>query len=97
MNEGALWVSLDTIDPEVYEEITGRREVERVKRGIKKARAVGLFPAKINMLLIKEINEDIIEEMIEFSSEARAILQIIELTADQEDIKRNSTNSITFL
>ncbi len=49
------------------------------------------------MLLIKEINEDIIEEMIEFSSEARAILQIIELTADQEDIKRNSTNSITFL
>ncbi len=81
-------VSLDTIDPEVYEEITGRREVEIVKRGIKKARSAGLFPVKINMLLMKGINDDLIEKMIEFASEAGAILQIIELTADQEDIKK---------
>ncbi len=79
-------VSLDTLDPETYKEITGKDRVEEVKRGIQRAVEVGLHPVKINMLLMKGLNDDEIEDMIRFSSESGAILQIIEMTANREEI-----------
>lgn len=72
-------VSLDTLDPAKYKMITGHDSLERVKRGIRKARDAGLYPIKVNMVLLRGINEDEVWRMIEFCREVGAILQLIEL------------------
>lgn len=79
-------VSLDTLDRERYERITGHDRLPDVIDGIKKAADTGLFPVKINTLLMKGMNEDEIEELIEFSSRTGAVLQIIEMTGDEEAV-----------
>jgi len=72
-------VSLDTLDPEKYKRITGHAFLENVKRGIKKAREVGLYPIKVNMVILRGINEDEVWKMVEFCNRMEAILQLIEL------------------
>jgi len=76
-------ISLDTLNADRYERITGLRLLNDVIDGIYEA--VELFnPVKLNFVLLKGINEDEIEDMIRFSSETGAILQIIELEAPVE-------------
>ena len=72
-------VSIHSLDSDIYFKITGSRELEKVKRGVKKASGVGLAPVKVNMTILRGYNEDSIGEMMEFSSNVGAILQIIEL------------------
>jgi len=79
-------VSLDTLDPNVYQKVTRGHKLEEAKEGIKKAVEVGLHPVKINTLLMKGINEDKIEDLIEFSGEVGAILQLIEMTTSVDRI-----------
>lgn len=81
-------VSLDVTDPETYKKITGESKVFEVKKGIEKANKVGLFPVKINMLLMKGLNDDSIEDMIQLASETGSILQIIEMTSNEEELDR---------
>lgn len=57
-------VSLDTLDPEKYEKITGGDHIYRVLDGIEEAERVGLSPVKINMVVIKGLND---EEVIDFA------------------------------
>jgi len=79
-------VSFDTVNPETYREITGKRRLKEVKDGIKKAVETGLFPVKVNMLLMDGLNDDEVWNMIEWVSEIDAILQVIELTGNEEEI-----------
>ncbi|WP_202319951.1 GTP 3',8-cyclase MoaA [Archaeoglobus neptunius] len=77
-------VSLDTLNAEKYRFITKVGDVEKVVSGISRACEVGLTPVKVNMLVLKGINDDEVENLLEFtnsfnSSEVRAILQLIEL------------------
>ncbi len=81
-------VSLDTTEPKTYEKITGEDKVSEVKKGIEEANEVGLFPVKINMLLMTGLNDKNIEDMMSFASESGSILQIIELTSNEEEIDR---------
>lgn len=78
-------VSLDTLRAERFREITGVDAYEKVIRGIIEAKNVGLSPIKVNMVLLKGINEDEIDEMIEFVRENCLILQIIEFEQPYED------------
>lgn len=72
-------VSIHSLESETYYRITGFDELERVKRGIKRAIDVGLSPVKINMTILRGYNEDGIADLMGFASEMGAILQIIEL------------------
>ncbi|MCX8188386.1 MAG: GTP 3',8-cyclase MoaA [Nitrososphaeria archaeon] len=72
-------VSLPTLDDIKYREITGGGNVTNVLHGIKEACDVGLNPVKINMVLLKGINENEVDAMISYSASVGAILQIIEL------------------
>jgi cyclic pyranopterin phosphate synthase len=82
-------VSVHSLNPEKYFRITGSRDLEKVKRGIKRAVEVGLTPIKINMTVLAEYNEDGIREMMEFASDMGAILQIIELQLMLDDDSQN--------
>ena len=76
-------ISLDTLVPEKYEKITGAPpgSLEKVIRGIDSAVEAGLTPVKLNMVLLKGINDNEIDSMMTFIQpyKGKIILQLIEL------------------
>lgn len=72
-------VSFDTLDPETYRFITKKDYLDQAKDGIKKASEAGLYPVKVNMVVMKNINHHEIWDMFQFCRENGAILQLIEL------------------
>ena len=78
-------VSLDTLKPEKFKQITGLDALEEVIRGIEGASKAGLNPVKVNMVLLKGVNEDEVTNMIRLAREKNIILQIIELESPDED------------
>lgn len=73
-------ISLDTLDPNRYIRITGRDRLNDVLTGIDAALRAGLIPVKLNMVLLKGINEDEVDRFLQFVRQRRQIiLQLIEL------------------
>lgn len=76
-------ISLDTLDPDKYHMITNCRRgtFDRVLDGIHEAVDAGLTPVKLNMVLLKDLNDNEIEEMLDFTRSygGAVILQLIEL------------------
>ncbi|AEH25291.1 GTP 3',8-cyclase MoaA [Pyrococcus yayanosii] len=76
-------VSLDTLDRKKYKKITGFDVLPWILRGIEKA--VKLFhPVKLNMVVMRGINDDEIWDMIRFAAEIGAVLQLIEIEVPRE-------------
>ena len=71
-------VSLHSAKPEVFQRITGHDALAEVERGIKAAIDSDVHPVKLNMVVMNGINAHEIPDMIEFSKEVGAILQLIE-------------------
>jgi cyclic pyranopterin phosphate synthase len=71
-------ISLPTLNGEVYNKLTGGR-LGDVLEGVDAAVEVGLYPVKLNMLILKGVNDDAVPEMITFARETGTILQLIEL------------------
>ncbi len=57
-------VSLDTLRPDRFKKITGVIKLENVLAGIEAARRVGLTPVKINMVVMRGVNDD---EVVDFA------------------------------
>lgn len=76
-------VSLDSLDPECYGKIICRSPKlhKKVLEGIDAAVEVGLTPVKLNMVLLKGINDDQIDEMMKFTRKyhGKVVLQLIQL------------------
>lgn len=72
-------VSLDTLNPKIYSWITGGGKLERVLSGISAAGECGLVPVKLNMVVMKGVNEGQVWDMIGAFSQRGAIVQLIEL------------------
>ena len=71
-------VSLDSLDRRRFLEITGCDRLEDVLRGIAVAKGCGLDPIKINMVLLKGINEEEIFHFVSFALENYLLLRFIE-------------------
>lgn len=71
-------ISLPTLNGEAYNKLTGGR-LRDVLEGVEAAVEVGLYPVKLNMLILKGVNDDAVPEMITFARETGTILQLIEL------------------
>ncbi|MBW9221677.1 GTP 3',8-cyclase MoaA [Methanothermococcus sp. SCGC AD-155-C09] len=80
-------VSMDTIDPVKYKNITYCGDIERVKAGIERALDVGLTPLKINYLAMKNTIEDL-DSLMDYCRDIGAILQIIEFIPLNENLKK---------
>ncbi len=70
-------VSLDTLRPERFREITGGR-LAPVLDGLMAAKVAGFAPIKLNMLALRGINDDEFEDMVEFCIEHGFTLRLIE-------------------
>ena len=79
-------ISLHTLCPESFEEITGNGK-EQVTRGIEAAVKAGLNPVKLNMVVMKGVNHTEIEEMIDYSRKVGATLQLIEFQELEDGVE----------
>ncbi len=61
-------ISLDTLKPELFARITGVDCFDQVWRGINKAREVGFSPVKLNMVVMRDINDS---ELVDFARMSR--------------------------
>ncbi|EHR78992.1 molybdenum cofactor biosynthesis protein MoeA [Thermococcus litoralis DSM 5473] len=76
-------ISLDTLDRKKYKSITGFDVLPQVLEGIEKA--VKLFyPVKLNMVVMKGLNDGEIWDMINYAAQKNAILQLIEIEVPRE-------------
>ncbi|MBW2107505.1 MAG: GTP 3',8-cyclase MoaA [Deltaproteobacteria bacterium] len=71
-------VSLDTLDPEKFSQITGRDCFNRVWRGLQEARDVGFSPIRINVVAIRGFNEDELEALARLSIDGPYQVRFIE-------------------
>jgi cyclic pyranopterin phosphate synthase len=71
-------ISLPTLNAEVYHKLTGGR-VENALEGVKAAVAAGFNPVKLNMVVLKGVNDDAVSGMMDFARQTGTILQLIEL------------------
>jgi cyclic pyranopterin phosphate synthase len=71
-------VSLDTIDPKKFKEMTQRDEVENVIKGLFEAKRHGLSPIKLNSVVQRGVNDDDILGLVEFSRKNGFWIRFIE-------------------
>jgi cyclic pyranopterin phosphate synthase len=83
-------VSLDSLDATRFKEIT-QGKLDKVLAGLMAAKAAGFAPIKINMVVMKGINEDEVEDMVDFCIEHDFTLRFIE-TMPMGDTGRSATD-----
>jgi cyclic pyranopterin phosphate synthase len=71
-------ISLPTLDPEVYNNLMGG-DLKDALDGVRAAVEAGFHPVKLNMLVLKNVNDGEVENMIRYAEHSGAILQLIEL------------------
>jgi len=73
-----LNVSLDCVDADKFHKITGGGKLSKVVDGLLAAKAAGFNPIKINMVMMRGVNDDEVFNMIDFCAEHDFILRLIE-------------------
>lgn len=71
-------ISIPTTEEQEFHKLTGGN-VENALEGVAAAVKAGFCPVKLNMLILKGINDEAVPAMVEFASKTGAILQLIEL------------------
>ena len=71
-------ISLPTLNPDVYNNIMGGNLQDAIE-GVEAAVEAGMQPVKLNMLVLKNVNDGELDNMIKFAAQTGTILQLIEL------------------
>lgn len=71
-------VSLDSLRPEVFRAVSGRNDLDRVIAGIRAARDAGLHPIKINVVVMRGLNDGELPAMLAFAADHGAQVRFIE-------------------
>ncbi len=71
-------ISLPTLNTETYSKLT-KGKIKNALDGVKAAVDAGLYPVKLNMVLLNGINDDAVPQMMDFALNTGTILQLIEL------------------
>ncbi len=71
-------VSLDTLDRERFKKLTYRDRFDDVIAGLHAAKAAGLFPIKVNSVLLQGVNDDEAPALLEWALENEYSLRFIE-------------------
>jgi len=82
-------VSLDSLQAERFKRIT-QGKLDKVLTGLMAAKDAGFTPIKINMVVMAGVNDDEVEDMVEFCIENDFTLRFIE-TMPMGDTGRNAT------
>lgn len=91
-----LNVSLDSLNPQRFKEITNGGKLQKVIDGLMAAKQAGFNPIKLNTVLMKGINDDEAEDLVEFCIEHGFTLRFIE-TMPVGDTGRQASNQFVNL
>jgi len=83
-------VSLGTLKPDVYRKIYGFDSLKTVLKGLMIAKEVGLTPIKLNYVVLRGINNQEVDDLINFCAENKFILQLIELHKMSRSISQDN-------
>lgn len=72
-------ISLDTLNSKIFEKITGNSGLDKVLSAIELALKLGLYPVKVNMVLLKGLNEDDALKLAFWTKEKDIDVRYIEL------------------
>lgn len=75
----ALNVSVDSLDPARFAQITGHDRLAQVLQGVEAAQAAGFESVKLNAVLMRGINDDELDAMVEFVAVRDLSLRFIEV------------------
>ncbi len=74
-----LNVSLDSLRRERFRSITGKDSLLNVLAGLEAAKKAGFKPIKINMVVMKGVNHDEVDDMVQFCITHGFVLRLIEV------------------
>ena len=74
-------VSLPSLRPERFRAITGVSGLEKVLAGIREASEVGFRQLKVNRVILRGVNDDETDELIDFAGAVGPVVQLIQLEA----------------
>ncbi|MGH7724307.1 MAG: GTP 3',8-cyclase MoaA [Candidatus Eiseniibacteriota bacterium] len=83
-------ISLDTLNPETFRRISVNSSLDLVLDGIKAAEEVGLDPIKLNMVVMKGVNDGEIEDMARLTFEKPWTIRFIEVMPMRQDPGRQA-------
>jgi cyclic pyranopterin phosphate synthase len=72
-------ISLDTLDREMYRAITGRDFLPQTLQGIAAAKEAGFERVKLNAVLMRGRNDDVLSDLVRFARTESLLLRFIEL------------------
>lgn len=75
---GRINISLDSLRPERFADITRRDGLARVLEGIDAAIAAGLHPVKVNVVVMRGVNDDEVVDFADFGRERGVEVRFIE-------------------
>lgn len=79
-------VSLDTLNPERFSQLTRRGGLSQVLEGLEVAQSVGLAPIKINMVPIRGVNDDEIADFARLTLQRECDIRFIEFMPVRSDL-----------
>ena len=88
-------ISLDTLDAEKFLKISLRHSLEDVLNGIKAAEDVGMKPIKINMVVMKGVNDDELAEFASLTLTKDYTIRFIEMMPLKENLDRQEISYLS--
>ncbi len=73
-----LTISIDTLRPQRYRELTRRDDLRSALAGIEAAAAAGFWPIKLNTVVMRGVNDDELLDLLEFARAGGHELRFIE-------------------
>jgi cyclic pyranopterin phosphate synthase len=73
-----LNISLDTLNPIKFRKITQTDHQQRILKGIRKARTMGFHPIKINMVVMRGVNDDELKDVARWAIQEGLTVRFIE-------------------
>jgi GTP 3',8-cyclase len=71
-------ISLDTVDPAVFQTLTRRDRLRDVEKGLTAAAEAGLLPVKVNAVAMRGINDDSVADVLQWCVDRGYELRFIE-------------------
>jgi len=88
-------ISIDTLDPERFADVTRGGDLEKVLAGIDAAIAVGFSPIKLNTVVLRGVNDDELERILLWAWERRLVPRFLEVMPIAEGAKLARDHLVT--
>lgn len=82
----ALNVSVDSLDPARFQAITGHDRLDEILRGIDHALALGFTAVKLNVVLLRGLNDDALPQWLHYIAERPVSVRFIELMRTGDNV-----------